>query len=41
MNHELHDLSIADASRLIASKALSPVELTRAYLERIDALDAR
>ncbi len=41
MNHELHYLSIADASRLIVSKELSPVELTRAYLERIEALDSR
>jgi aspartyl-tRNA(Asn)/glutamyl-tRNA(Gln) amidotransferase subunit A len=41
MNHELHYLSIADASRLIAAKELSPVELTRAYLERIEALDSK
>jgi aspartyl-tRNA(Asn)/glutamyl-tRNA(Gln) amidotransferase subunit A len=39
MQHALHYLSIADASRLIAAKKLSPVELTRAYLERITALD--
>ncbi len=39
MSHELHYLSIAEASRLIATKELSPVELTRAYLERIEALD--
>ena len=35
----LHDLTIAEASRLIAARRLSPVELTRALLERIDALD--
>ncbi|WP_428531491.1 amidase [Rhodopila sp.] len=32
--------SIADAARLIAAKQLSPVELTRACLERISKLDA-
>ncbi|HUB13434.1 MAG TPA: amidase [Acetobacteraceae bacterium] len=32
-------LSIADASRLIAAKKLSPVELTRALLARIAAVD--
>ena len=31
--------TIAEASRLIASKRLSPVELTRACLDRIDRLD--
>jgi aspartyl-tRNA(Asn)/glutamyl-tRNA(Gln) amidotransferase subunit A len=41
MSHELCYLSIAEASRLMATKELSPVELTRAYLERIDALDAK
>jgi aspartyl-tRNA(Asn)/glutamyl-tRNA(Gln) amidotransferase subunit A len=41
MSHELYYLSIAEASRLMATKELSPVELTRAYLERIDALDAK
>lgn len=41
MSQELHDLSIADASRRIAAKELSPVELTRTYLERIEALDAK
>jgi aspartyl-tRNA(Asn)/glutamyl-tRNA(Gln) amidotransferase subunit A len=35
----LTDLGIAEASRLIAAKQLSPVELTTAYLERIAALD--
>ncbi|WP_181179642.1 amidase [Mesorhizobium sp. B2-7-1] len=32
-------LSLADLSRLIRAKALSPVELTRRYLERIARLD--
>ncbi len=32
-------LTIAQAGRLIASREISPVELTRAYLERIDVLD--
>jgi aspartyl-tRNA(Asn)/glutamyl-tRNA(Gln) amidotransferase subunit A len=41
MSHEFYYLSIAEASRLMATKELSPVELTRAYLERIDALDAK
>ena len=33
--------TIAEASRLIAAKELSPVELTRACLERVRALDVR
>jgi aspartyl-tRNA(Asn)/glutamyl-tRNA(Gln) amidotransferase subunit A len=32
-------LSVAEASSLIAAKRLSPVELTRAYLDRIDRLN--
>ena len=32
-------LSVAEAASLIAAKRLSPVELTRAYLDRIDRLD--
>src|ERR1700756_437234 len=32
-------LTVADASRAIAEGALSPVALTEAYLDRIDALD--
>ena len=32
-------LSIAEAASLIAAKRLSPVELTRAYLDRIEALN--
>ena len=33
--------TIAKAARLIATKRLSPVELTRACLERVHALDNR
>ncbi|HEX3996570.1 MAG TPA: amidase [Acetobacteraceae bacterium] len=36
---ELEFLTIAEASQLIASRQLSPVELTEAYLARIEALD--
>jgi aspartyl-tRNA(Asn)/glutamyl-tRNA(Gln) amidotransferase subunit A len=36
---ELHFITIAEASRLIADKKLSPVELTEAYLARIAELD--
>jgi aspartyl-tRNA(Asn)/glutamyl-tRNA(Gln) amidotransferase subunit A len=36
---ELHDLSIAEAARLIATKRLSPIELTEAFLARIAALN--
>ena len=39
MTSELHDLSIAEASRLILTRKLSPVELTDALLNRITALD--
>lgn len=38
---ELPFLTIAEASTLIASRQLSPVELTEAYLTRIEALDHR
>ena len=38
---ELHYLSIDTAGRLIKAGKLSPVELTEAYLTRIDALDHR
>jgi aspartyl-tRNA(Asn)/glutamyl-tRNA(Gln) amidotransferase subunit A len=34
-------LTITEASRAIAQRALSPVELTRAFLARIEALDAQ
>jgi aspartyl-tRNA(Asn)/glutamyl-tRNA(Gln) amidotransferase subunit A len=38
---ELHFLTLAEAARLIAAHKLSPVELTNAYLNRIEALDDR
>lgn len=38
---DLTELSIAEASRLIRAGALSPVDLTRAYLARIDRLEPR
>jgi len=38
---DLTDLTIQDAAKLIRSGALSPVELTRAYLERIDRIDGQ
>ena len=37
---ELPDLSIVEASALIRRRAISPVELVRAQLDRIAALDA-
>lgn len=36
---ELHHLTIAEAGRLYRSRKLSPVELTQAYLDRIEAID--
>jgi aspartyl-tRNA(Asn)/glutamyl-tRNA(Gln) amidotransferase subunit A len=36
-----HVLTIAEAGRLIAAKRLSPVELARAFLDRIAAFDAQ
>jgi aspartyl-tRNA(Asn)/glutamyl-tRNA(Gln) amidotransferase subunit A len=36
---ELHFLTVAEASRRIARRELSPVELTEAYLQRIAAVD--
>ena len=36
---DLPFLSVAELSRLIASKEVSPLEVTQAYLERIDELD--
>ena len=39
-DQELHLLTIAEAAPLIESRSLSPVELTQAYLERIERLDA-
>jgi aspartyl-tRNA(Asn)/glutamyl-tRNA(Gln) amidotransferase subunit A len=38
---DLTRLSIADASRRIAARELSPVELTQAYLRRIESIDPR
>src|SRR5580693_8155386 len=38
---ELAFLGIAEASRLIAARKLSPVELTEAYLQRIASLDSQ
>ena len=38
---ELAFLTIAEASRLIGERKLSPVELTEAYLDRIAALDSQ
>ena len=36
---DLEDLTIAEAARRVEGREVSPVELTRAYLERIDRLD--
>lgn len=41
MGDDLHFLTIAQASALIAARQISPVELTEAYLKRIAALDHR
>jgi aspartyl-tRNA(Asn)/glutamyl-tRNA(Gln) amidotransferase subunit A len=41
MTDELHFLTIAEASALIRTGKLSPVELTRAFLTRIGALDPK
>ena len=40
-NRELCYLTIREAGRLIKRRKLSPVELTHAYLERIEAVDGR
>jgi len=37
----LHFMSIRDAARLIKKRDLSPVELTRAFLDRIDKVDKK
>ncbi len=39
MTTELHYLTIGEASELLGDGELSPVELTRAFLERVEALD--
>jgi aspartyl-tRNA(Asn)/glutamyl-tRNA(Gln) amidotransferase subunit A len=41
VSSDLHALSIAEAAELIGRKALSPVELTRALLDRAEALDPK
>lgn len=38
---DLHFLTIAEASRLIAARKLSPIELTQAFIARVKALDPR
>src|SRR5918995_6786837 len=38
---DLTKLSIGEAGRRIAARELSPVELTRAYLERIERVDGQ
>jgi Asp-tRNA(Asn)/Glu-tRNA(Gln) amidotransferase A subunit family amidase len=40
MQTDLCYLTIRDAGRLLQSRQLSPVELTRAFLNRIEQLDA-
>jgi Asp-tRNA(Asn)/Glu-tRNA(Gln) amidotransferase A subunit family amidase len=37
---ELHALTIAELAPLLKKREISPVELTAAYLERIDAVDS-
>src|SRR5262249_58747437 len=41
MAAELHDLSIAELSGLIAAKKLSPVELVEALIRRIEDYDGQ
>ncbi|MCF8125715.1 MAG: Asp-tRNA(Asn)/Glu-tRNA(Gln) amidotransferase subunit GatA, partial [Desulfotignum sp.] len=36
---DLHELTLAEASRLLGKKKISSRELTRAFLERIDTHD--
>ena len=38
---DLHLLSVAESSVEIASRRLSPVELTQVYLDRIEVLEPR
>ena len=40
-DQDLHLLTIAQAAQLIESRLLSPLELTRSYLDRIDRLNPR
>ncbi|MEA2745415.1 MAG: aspartyl-tRNA(Asn)/glutamyl-tRNA(Gln) amidotransferase subunit [Acetobacteraceae bacterium] len=39
LSTDLHYLSITEAARLIEQRRLSPVELTQAYLKRVEAFD--
>ncbi len=39
MTHDLHTLSITGAQRLLVSRALSPLDLVKTFLERIVAVD--
>ena len=41
MATDLHDLSIAELSGLIAARKLSPVELTEALIQRVERYDAQ
>src|SRR5438034_10976511 len=41
MSTDLHDLSIAELSGLIAARKLSPVELVDALIHRVEELDAQ
>ena len=41
MTTALHELSIGEAAALFARRALSPVELVQAFLDRITAVDAQ
>lgn len=41
MTNEINYLTIAQAAALIRKRKLSPVELTKAYLERIEAFDSQ
>jgi Asp-tRNA(Asn)/Glu-tRNA(Gln) amidotransferase A subunit family amidase len=38
---DLHYLSITEAAELIRQRRLSPVDLTQAYLSRIERFDAQ
>ncbi len=38
---EIYNLTIAEAAPLIAAKKLSPVDLTAAYLQRIEKFDSQ
>src|SRR2546427_12825480 len=41
MSQDIHDLSIAELSGLIAARKLSPVELVGALIHRVEELDAQ